>query len=108
MTWKKGESGNAKGKPVGAVNKTTAQMKGMLNAIMAKQWDKVDSALKKLYEENPEKYVDVITKYFPYVIPKKVDITSDDEPIKTEINITVDSKETGDILKKLRDGAKAH
>tara|TARA_R100000789_G_C2939078_1_gene131500 strand:- start:284 stop:556 length:273 start_codon:yes stop_codon:yes gene_type:complete len=54
---------------------------GMKNAV--KKLNKVDT---------PDKYLDIITKYMQYVLPKNVDVTSKGE--KIEINI---SKEENDV-----------
>jgi len=101
MPFKKGQVPNPKGRGKGTLNKTTAEMKDMLNAIMEKQWPEVEKGLRKLAEEDPIKYVDVITKYFPYVIPKKVDVTTDNQPLKPEIKITVKGDETKGEIEKL-------
>lgn len=78
MPFKKGQSGNKKGKPKGAVNKTTKQTTDFLNDILLKRGESIDSALDKLKEE-PLKYIDAISKLLPYVLPKKTDITTDGE-----------------------------
>lgn len=52
----------------------------------------------------------VVGAYNPNIIARdlglvdKKDMTSGDKPIKTSLNITVDSSETAELLKKLRDG----
>lgn len=77
-SFKKGE---AKGKPKGAINRTTKQSREFLEFVMFGQLDNMNTALNLLYKKDPAKYLDACSKLFSYVLPKKTDITSDDKPI---------------------------
>ena len=84
MPFKKGQSGNPKGMPKGIKNKTTQEMKVILNNVMANQLDNVHQALEDIRENDPARYIDALSKLIGYVMPKKSDITTDGE----KINIT--------------------
>ena len=101
-TWKKGQGG----KPKGAQNRTTKESKEFLEKVMFRQLDNMNEALDLLYKKDPSRYLDACSKLFAYVLPKKSDVTSDDKPIQTALNVTVDSNETAQQLKKLMDGSK--
>lgn len=76
-SFKKGE---AKGKPKGALNRTTKQAKELLEKILYGQLDNVN-AMFELLKKDPQKYIDAYSKMFGYVMPKKTDVTSDDKPL---------------------------
>ena len=89
-SFKKGE---ARGKPKGAINRTTKEAKEFLEFIMFGQMDNMNDALSTLYNKDPSRYLDACSKLFTYVLPKKTDITSDDKPIQVPIpNITIKTK----------------
>mgnify|MGYP001592922809 CR=1 FL=1 len=75
-SFKKGE---AKGKPKGAVNRTTKEAKELLEQILLGQEDNIKSALEVLQKKDPARYLDSCSKLFTYVLPKKADITSGGE-----------------------------
>ena len=81
-SFKKGE---AKGKPKGAVNKTTKEAKELLQYVMFGQLDNMNEALTVLFKKDPSRYLDACSKLFAYVLPKKTDITSDDNPIDFQL-----------------------
>ena len=68
-------------KPKGAVNRTTKQAKEFLEFMMFGQLDNMNNALNALYKKDKKGYLDMCSKLFTYVVPKKTDITSDDKPI---------------------------
>jgi len=80
-SFKKGE---AKGKPKGALNKTTKEAKELLDHILFGRIDSINDALDKLETKDPAKYIEAITKLLVYVLPKKTDITTGGD----KINIT--------------------
>jgi len=98
-SFKKGE---AKGKPKGALNRTTKEAKLLLEQILLGQVDNIEKAFNDLRKE-PGKYLDACSKMFTYVLPKKTDLTSGDEPIKQNLNVIVDTSETAETLRKLRE-----
>ena len=77
-SFKKGES---KGKPKGAVNRTTKEAKEFLEFVMFGQLDNMNDALQRLHETDPSRYLDACSKLFTYVMPKKTDLTSGDEKL---------------------------
>jgi hypothetical protein len=83
-SFKKGE---AKGKPKGALNRTTKEAKEFLEFVMFGQLDNMNDALCRLYKQDPSRYLDACSKLFAYVIPKKTDLTSDNKPIFTELPV---------------------
>lgn len=80
-SFKKGE---AKGKPKGAVNRTTKEGKELLANILMNQLDNANAAFNAL-KSDPAKFIDAYAKLLGYVIPKKTDITSGDEKITVKL-----------------------
>lgn len=87
------KKGQAKGKPKGALNRTTKEAKEFLEFIMFGQMENMQSALNTLYKKDQARYLDACSKMFAYVLPKKTDVTSDDKPIQIHLpNITIIAK----------------
>ncbi len=84
---KKFTQGNP-GKPKGAVNKTTAQARELFVSIMEGEQDHIQECLEKVRKKDPAKYLEVLSKFYPYFIPKKVEV--DQKP--TEMRIIVKRK----------------
>jgi hypothetical protein len=80
-TWKKGQGG----KPKGSLNRTTKEAKEFLEKVMFGQLDNMNDALSRLYKKDPSRYLDVCSKLFTYVLPKKTDLTSGDEKIQIKL-----------------------
>lgn len=106
MGQRKGQTGNPEGRPKGALNKTTIEAKELLNSVLSGEVENIKEALQKVRLESESKYLDALAKLFPYVFPKKTDVTSDDKPIQTALNVIVDSNETAQQLKELMNGSK--
>jgi len=104
--FQQGKSGNPGGRKSGTQNRTTKEAKKILNNILFGEIDNIKLALAEIRKENNYRYIDCLSKLLPFVIAKKTDVTSDDEPIKQNLNITVDHSATAETLKKLRDGTK--
>ena len=94
---KEKQGGRLKGTP----NRTTKEMKEMINMIVSGHLDDVDKVLREVHAKDPEKYLALLFRFMEFVVAKKNDITSDDEPIKQPINIQVTDPRIGEELKKL-------
>ena len=81
----KGNTNNPKGRVPGVPNKTTAEMKEIINSIVGGQLGNVTATLDSLRETDPDKYLNMLVKLMEFVVPKKRDITSDDESLKNLI-----------------------
>lgn len=68
------QKGN-KGKPKGADNQTTKAAKELFLDIMEGEVDNIKDALESLRKKDKGKYLEVLAKFFPYFIPKKLDVT---------------------------------
>jgi hypothetical protein len=71
MPFKKGKSGNPKGKPKGSENKTTSEARQLFTSFMEGEVDKVKESFEKVRAKDHAKYLELLSKYFPYFIPKK-------------------------------------
>lgn len=81
---KKFEKGNP-GKPKGAENKTTKAAKELFVSIMEGEVDHIKEALDKIREKDPAMYLQTLSKFYPYFIPKKMEI---DTPEGLNIKVT--------------------
>ena len=62
------------GRTKGAVNKTTAETKELLQKIVSKELETVADLLEKL---EPKERIDAIIKLLPYIVPKQSEIAID-------------------------------
>lgn len=83
--FKKGESGNPKGKPKGAVNKTTAQIKEMITSLVGNQMEKWPAVIDKMMKEDPAEAMKITGRLIDYVLPKQTKID-----LEGEINHKID------------------
>ena len=88
---KGGPSLNPGGRPKGAVNKTTAELRGIMQAIFTTELPNVLEALEKIREKGQEtKYVELMLRLAEYHVPKavqSVDITTGGEKITKILTI---------------------
>lgn len=89
------------GRKKGTPNRTTKEMKEMINMIVSGHLENVDDVLSDIQKEDPDKYLSLLFKFMEFVVAKKTDVTSDDEAIKPSINIEVTDPRIGQELKKL-------
>lgn len=77
---------NVNGRPKGAVNKTTAETKELIQKIVSNELDKITDLLEKL---EPKERVDAVIRLLPYIVPKQseVSITEPEPPKKLIIRI---------------------
>jgi hypothetical protein len=73
------------GKQIGSLNKTTKQSQELFMKIMNGQVKHIEPALKSIYEDDPEKYINALSKLFQYFMPRKTDITTGDEKIQIKL-----------------------
>lgn len=77
----KKEGGREKGTP----NRTTKEAKAILEQVLLNQVDNIKDALNKLKGKDDAKYLDACSKLFTYVLPKKTDITSQDDKLQIKL-----------------------
>lgn len=81
----KGNTNNANGRPKGSQNRTTKEAREFLEYVMFGQLDNMQNALNILYKKDQNRYLDACSKLFTYVLPKKTDVTSDNEKIQIKL-----------------------
>lgn len=84
MRGKPFQKGN-KGKPKGAVNKTTQTSREIFTQLMEGEQERIKEALDKVWAKDPAKYLEVLSKFYPYFIPKKVEV--DQKPTEMIIHV---------------------
>ena len=84
MAYKKGESGNLKGRPKGAPNKITKEGRELFIKIMDGQVEYIEEELALLRESSGEKYLKVLASLFPYFMPKMVETKIEINEPRTE------------------------
>jgi hypothetical protein len=67
MAFKKGQSGNPSGKPKGAINKTTKEIRETITHIVS---NNIDTIQKDLDELSPKDRVKVLVDLIQYITPK--------------------------------------
>lgn len=82
-SFKKGDG--RKRRPKGAINRTTKEAHELFMFIMNRQVDNIEGALIKINREDPDKYINALSKLLQYYIPRKTDVTSGDEKIQISL-----------------------
>jgi hypothetical protein len=77
------KSGNP-GKPKGAENKTTKAAKELFLSIMEGETDHIKTSLDQIREKDPALYLNTLSKFYPYFMPKKLEI---DTPSEIIVNV---------------------
>jgi len=84
----------SKGRPVGALNRSTEQMKLTLARAANKTLDTISEDLEKIRQKDPEKAIDLALKLMEYVMPKlsrtemKAEINQRIQQINVNVNRT--------------------
>jgi len=95
--FKKGESGNQNGRPKGAKDKTTSEIREVFKEIVEGNLNNIDTWLKDIATENPAKAIELFLKLSEFILPKlkSIDLTTSDEDNQT---IIVIGPQKGDAL----------
>lgn len=72
---------NINGRPKGAVNKTSAETKELLQKIVSNELDNITDLLSKL---EPKERIDAVIKLLPYIVPKQTEIIIEPKELKRE------------------------
>lgn len=81
------------GRKPNSPNKTTKEYHELFISIMNRQVDSIEAALEDIKNDDSEKYINALTKLLQYYIPRKTDVTSDNEKIQIELpNINIITK----------------
>lgn len=100
MPFKKGQSGNAKGRPKGATDKVTREARALFVQIMDGEVKHIEDALDALRQESSEKYLKALSGLFPYFMPKQQELSVTTDIVPTtpswfdEVLERTDQKET--------------
>ena len=89
------------GKEKGTPNKTTRELKEIINEIVSGQVPNINPALNEILTKDPDKYLNLLLRLMEFVVAKKKDITSDDQPMQQAVNIHVTDPKIGEQLKKM-------
>jgi hypothetical protein len=68
MKFKEGQSGNPTGKPKGAKNKISTEMRELLKLIIEKEINSIPLYLSKI--KKPDTRLKILIELLPYVLPK--------------------------------------
>lgn len=71
----KGHTNNPNGRPSGATNRITREVRKIVAEALEQQTPHLQSTLDQIREESPVKYIELITRLLPYVAPKLSNIT---------------------------------
>ena len=87
MPFEKGKSGNPKGRPH-VPNKITQEKREKLSKILDAGLKELPGVMREIKKDKPEVYVKLMLDVASFIIPKKKDITSDDQSIVPNVTIT--------------------
>lgn len=70
MPFKKGQSGNPKGRKKGTPNKTTEEIREAFQMLIESSLPDIQKWLKQVAANNPEKALQIVEKYSDFILPK--------------------------------------
>jgi len=84
------EKGHSKigGRQKDTANKITQDLRERMKAIIDGEIENIQPALDTIRNDNPVQYVSLIEKLMGYVLPKKKDVTSNDQSLVPNVTIT--------------------
>lgn len=101
MAFKKGQSGNPKGRPRGAKNKVTNEMREMVMDFVVGNFPDFMSKMEKL---DPEKFVKSYLELLNYTLPKQQSVKAEINDEREQIVIANLSAESRETLEKIKRG----
>lgn len=75
------EKGHKGAKPKGAVNKTTAKARELIFAAIDEQSVDFNKVMGTLKEDEPKEWAKIMVKLMDFVLPKKIDVTTDGDKV---------------------------
>jgi hypothetical protein len=84
-----GKKGEAKtgGKPKGYTSEAVKATQEVFRSAVEAQFPMMEKAFEEAREQSPIKYLELITKFAQYVMPKMVDVTTKGEEVKQVFKI---------------------
>ena len=77
---------NLNGRPKGAINKSTAETKELIQSVVSKQLENIDELLDKL---EPKERIDAVIKLLPFIISKQIALETTTNQFFTPIQINL-------------------
>ena len=100
--FKPGQSGNPAGKPKGAEAKTTKEAKELFVLTLENQVSNIQTAFAEVFKTDKVKYLELFAKYAQYFVPKKTDMTIEEDKV-IYVNGPVRKEEIKKIVEKLKE-----
>lgn len=75
------EKGHSGSKPKGAVNKTTLKAKELIMNAIDEQSVNFNEVMGTLKEDEPREWAKIMVKLMDFVLPKKIDVTTDGDKV---------------------------
>jgi hypothetical protein len=88
--WQKGQSANPNGRPKGATNQSTEEIKRRYVELLNGNLDNIQEWLNRTAETDPKGALDFLIKLSPFVVPKK---TETDVTVDSPLNIIIPPKQ---------------
>lgn len=85
-----------KGRPKGAPNKTTAEIKEIITRIVGNQLEHIEKDLDKIRKTDPAEAMRLSSKFIDYVIPKQTKIDLEGELTHKVEKVVIEIKKTND------------
>ena len=84
MPFKKGDPNIANGRPKGVPNKVTTEIRKAYEMLLYANIPQMSEWLNQIAAEDPEKAMNIIIRLSPFVLPKKQEISADEnyQPIQ--------------------------
>lgn len=75
------KKGSARGRPKGCKNKTTNHAKELIMIAIDRQSVHFDTTMRTIRIKNPVEWAKIMVKLMDFVLPKKLDLTTNGEPL---------------------------